>query len=811
MKSVRFNNMIQRKGQITIFIILGIIILFAIALLLYFNDSQNKVRPPVQQLVVDDELKPLQVYVTDCLTAVSKDALIRLGQNGGYIDMPSGLHVDPARIYNSDALLFTPQVMPYWYYMKPCDTSSLGCLYIRNPPVCAKNTDCVLPYKDSNSMEEQLNNFIKAHMAQCLNNFEPFNDQFDISVDSSKMAVDSKIAESTVGFKLDYPLTIKFKGSTREAVIPYFYTEHKLKLKEIYQFAQEIRDAEANYTFLERNTLNLITVYSGIDSTKLPPMSGLEMFTSAKKYWIRSEVQDKLENDILPFTMLIQIVNSGNAQDIAPTGTDPNYIGYEEGLYSSMKQKVSNNTYFDLDANIYYPQGSQSSDAGSNIYLKVGNGEVIKPENFDFGDNFVLKMLNFALNDYSFKYDLTYPVIVRISDPDAFNGEGFTFSYAMQANIRQNVPVTSNITKTAIVSAQGAPDIDLEDMSMRVNRTINIETYDAYTKNALDEVIITYACGESFDMGSTIMKDGKAVLSDNFPFCEFGGEIDYEKAGYMGGAVDYSNVDLTTDAAGKKTFRIELWPLQQKTVKVYKRTIADINKIRDVGVGGIVLYHSAYSPISVNETVFLNLNRVKDDPRESDVPLVGFTVIKNDAAQASKLPTLQDQTDYINKLFSDGVIDANTRDGMLSDADIAQSQTADYGAQESIIPNDTADYVMDFVPGTYSIDAFSMYNGLITIPKKTMNICAGVTVLGSCVGSTKNVDLPEQNFSNWVDGGVQMNFTLNANDVYANNTLVLFMIEIPLPTNWDELQNAPSIEEYQADKLALLQPTVEQN
>jgi len=66
------------------------------------------VRPPVQQLVVDDELKPLQVYVTDCLSAVSKDAIDKAWAEWRYIELPQGLHVDPVRTYTSDALLFSP-------------------------------------------------------------------------------------------------------------------------------------------------------------------------------------------------------------------------------------------------------------------------------------------------------------------------------------------------------------------------------------------------------------------------------------------------------------------------------------------------------------------------------------------------------------------------------------------------------------------------------------------------------------------------------------------------------------------------------
>jgi hypothetical protein len=777
----------EKKGQITVFIILGIIILFVVALTIYIKGSMNTVRPPVQQLVVSDEIEPIQVYVTECLSAISKDALIRLGQNGGYIALPSGMKVNPSKPYDSDALFFSPQVMPYWYYSKPCAGSGIGCIYLRDPPLCEKGADCVLPYRSTSgtdSMEEQMNKFIEENIDTCLNGFAPFTDRFEIQAGAKN--VDTKIAESEVGFKLEYPLLIKLKGSSMQEEIPYFYTEHELNFRKIYQFAQEIRDAEANYTFLERNTLNLITIYSGIDS-ELPPMSGLDMFNPrGKKIWIRTQVKEALKNDILPYTMLLQIVNGGNAKQLLPRGTDPKYIGFEMGLYKGMMLKVSEtSTYPDLNVNLYYPPGSE-------IYFNIGNSEIIKPRNFDSGGNIILKMMSAAVTDYSFKYDLTYPVIVRIEDPNAFNGQGYVFSYAMEANIRQNVPITKNMTAISIITP---PTIDMEDMTLRVNRTITIETYDKYTKQPLGEVQINYRCGYDTAIGATAMKNGKAILQDKFPFCQFGGEIAYERQGYMGGAIDYTNDD-GTDA---KTFRIEMWPLQEKKFLVYKRTSANINSIRKVGAGGVVLFSTAYTPLTVNDTVYVNINRIKDDLRETDVPQVGFVVVKDKNAPQKNV-TKKDQIAYVSKLYADGMINITTRDDMIRTLNSLDNVIV----QPQVVPEE---FTMEFVPGKYTFDAFMMYDGQISIPAKNDTMCPVPKILGVCLVKQVSIDYPALNLSgNWMSGGAKINFTLTENDVYGKNTIVFYVAEMPLPTDWSEMENTPSIEAYQEDKIALLRP-----
>ncbi len=776
-----------KRGQITIFIIIGIIILFVVALGVYLKDSFNTVRPPVQQLIVSDELKPIQAYVTSCLSATSKDALIRLGQSGGYIEVPNGLKVNLAKPYDSEAFFFDPEVMPYWYYAKPCD--NLICPFKNNPPLCKSGDSCALPYRGKGSVEEQLNTFIESNVNTCLNGLNSFNDRYDISY--GKISVDSRIAESGVGFKMNYPLTIKVKGSTVEGKMDYVYTEHDLKLKEIYSFALEIRDAEANYTFLERNTLNLISAYSGVDSDKLPPMSGLELFMNGKKYWLRSDIKAKLMSDILPYTMLLQISNAGNAKKILPRGTNPDYLPFEEGLYNAMMIKVSDKPHFDLDANIYYPPDA-------DIFFSIGNKELIKPKTFDVGDNFLAKMMNFAANDYSFKYDLTYPVVVKITDPEAFNGEGYTFNYAMQANIRKNVAVTENMT--VIDLGTPIPTIDMDNPTLRVNRTITIDSYDKYTKNALEGVKISYKCGYEVTIGETVLKNGKATLKDKFPFCEIGGEIIYEKDGYMGSVIDFSNTEITKDT-DPKNFRIELWPLQEKKFKVYKRTEADINRVRAVGAGGIVLYNTAYTPLNANDSVFVNIIRVKNDIRESDVPVVGFAMVK---AQNSTFKTItpQDQRDYVNQMFTSGQINESVKNEMLNDLNFQDStpQTIEVQVEE---------YAMDFVPGTYIYDAFMMYGGNLQIPESVTKICPFPEVLGVCPVGQQEMKFPAQNFSSWITGGGNINFTLTENDVYSNNTLIFYVLEMPLPDTWQMIEATPEISVYQQSKLTFLLPSVE--
>jgi hypothetical protein len=166
--------------------------------------------------------------------------------------------------------------------------------------------------------------------------------------------------------------------------------------------------------------------------------------------------------------------------------------------------------------------------------------------------------------------------------------------------------------------------------------------------------------------------------------------------------------------------------------------------------------------------------------------------------------TRQDQINYVNDLFSKGLINESDKSSMINDLNFVEETPQIQTPQEE-------DYVMEFVPGAYTLDAFMTYDGDIHIPEKNDTMCA--VPLGNtkiCLFGNTKINFPEQNLSSWISGGVNVNFTLTENDVYANNTLVFFVVEMPLPTTWDMLQNSPTLESYQIDKIALLRPVARQ-
>jgi|GEM_PF-2993498 len=95
----------NRKGQLTVFIILGIVILFVFGiLLLYPKLKLSSVPPPYQW----GGPKSVQGAYEQCATQTFHDVLTTIGQNGGYAIIPNELQVEGAEF-------------AYWY--KDTDSS----------------------------------------------------------------------------------------------------------------------------------------------------------------------------------------------------------------------------------------------------------------------------------------------------------------------------------------------------------------------------------------------------------------------------------------------------------------------------------------------------------------------------------------------------------------------------------------------------------------------------------------------------------------------------------------------------------------
>src|SRR3989344_5585714 len=110
----------KRRGQVTIFVIIGIFLLVAAAVLIYFReDLTRNAFQRESQLGVSEQFKPVRDFYEGCVRDVALEGLNLVGGQGGYLNIPNdNLAKDVYTGFDSSLSLFNDDLVkiPYWYY-----------------------------------------------------------------------------------------------------------------------------------------------------------------------------------------------------------------------------------------------------------------------------------------------------------------------------------------------------------------------------------------------------------------------------------------------------------------------------------------------------------------------------------------------------------------------------------------------------------------------------------------------------------------------------------------------------------------------
>ena len=80
----------MKKAQVTLFMIMGIVALFAVGFLLYYLEGQSEIKKPEYT-----EVAPIRDFVESCISKTADEAFNYIGRQGGYIfESQLGLYPD---------------------------------------------------------------------------------------------------------------------------------------------------------------------------------------------------------------------------------------------------------------------------------------------------------------------------------------------------------------------------------------------------------------------------------------------------------------------------------------------------------------------------------------------------------------------------------------------------------------------------------------------------------------------------------------------------------------------------------------------
>jgi hypothetical protein len=752
----------NKRGQITVFVILGLVLLISVGLYFVIKENASEDKPDVPQPLTNKEIASLYEFTNKCLYDVTKDALILAGRNGGFTSLEgTGLKVNPIP-YESDVFYSDFYSVPYWYYMN--DDSKFSS---NKPALCSYAGDCYVEDYGDVSIQKSVESYVLDNIDSCLNNFQEYNNIFDIEkLDEKEVKI--QFTEDEVLAELDMPLQITSldSPSETETELSKFQTELDVPLAKMFKFATEMTQAQIDTNYLENNLLNLIAVYSDLDESMLPPMKHFTFLDYSKKHWFRHKVEDQMRYSVLPFLGLTKFANALNSNPPI-AHVDEEYAHFAQGFYNSFIVNLGENITYPFNANVFFP------DSDIDFYINNGK-ELIQGEEIEGMNQNLMQMMGVMVQYYEFNYYISFPVMMQVSDETAFNGEGYDFNFAIEGNIRNNIPATANMT---IVKFDSAKRISLDDPSQLVNRTIEIFVTDKHTDEPVEGARILYNCGTDFYLGETIMEDGKAVFRGKAPYCVSGGYFKVAKDDYASDIINFNNFG---EDLSDKTFESEIWPVHEKQLHFYKRTEEDVETLN---YGTIANKLSAKHELNYSDKIMFNIERINDLPEEDNIPLVGFMMVqrKNNSNEGFD-SGLDDQLANIESLYEQGQINES-----LYETSKAQLEEYEEVNMDVEIPDN---YSVDLIPGKYHVEMSMIRDGPFNIPEKNKEICpTGLDPLGVCIGGTETMTLDAINLSSWVTGKAMYNFTINEPYVYNDNDLLMFVLSKAPPTNWDEFQD----------------------
>ncbi|MGV8151389.1 MAG: hypothetical protein ACP5NV_06715 [Candidatus Woesearchaeota archaeon] len=747
----------MRKAQVTLFVILGIVILVIAGFFIYLNYSKQGIVSPTRTEVSED-LKPIQQYVEGCMNSLARDAIIQLGMRGGYID-PEDEYLS-GRIFlggplekDSDLAYISSEkkdAVAYWLY----SYSYLGC------------DDCLImsqtPYIED--IERQIAIYVSENIDLCLQDFEPFNNSGYVLEHDESMYVRATLRDEDVIIESLYSINIT-RGTSKSGM-EQFYTEVNIPLAKYYLMALNIAALEYERGFLENLDIALISSYSGLDSKSLPPLYAYSNNYNLV-YWTISDTKNKYAQILQSYTPFMQVKGSRNYNEITSQDlslTEQNFIKFLE-LDLFEESDISK-----TEISILYPNNVEE------LFMEVTpNRNGLLGPSIDESPAAEYTILPPSqINSYNFFYDISYPVFFEIKD-EYEPGEYYTFIFALEPTIKQNLKIKDwlNSSNRPIYfdetyvkrtfndvmigqklknpeSGKEYPYVQRPEESLFCDETqriseVYVKTYDSITHEPIDAAIL-YGCG-------------------NYATCNVG-RTEYDSLN------SYYSALVKVPLCMNGFVSVESQNYQRKNIKI------DIREKKSVNLGAIYLDPIMTLNFSVTKHV---VSRKTMNVAGNDITL-GF---------------LLDGTAPLGA--NDTVIVTFTK--IDSGIDEEYSTTVMYKGNLSEIK---------LIPGRYVIDAQLIDDSGFVIPKECKEVCVDTEPLNP-FGGEECQRIPEQSIevkpSIW--GGVQFR---NESAIYISksdilkNEIEINILRMPNPRCLDDMQEIGMIEQLSSQYRTILEP-----
>jgi len=192
------------RGQVSIFIILGLVIILSSSLIFYLNSMKSRETKSEVETSYETSLDiiPIKNYVESCIQMVGEEGIQLIGRQGGYFNKS----LYPIRDLG--------QAFPYYFY----EDKSL------------------MPTKQT--VQEELSKYVDNNLFNCLNNFSIFKQQ-GVNVKHNGVRTETLISQNKIIFLVFYPLVVT-KQKTETQISEFSAQVENVRLHKIYDVIQNL-------------------------------------------------------------------------------------------------------------------------------------------------------------------------------------------------------------------------------------------------------------------------------------------------------------------------------------------------------------------------------------------------------------------------------------------------------------------------------------------------------------------------------------------------------------------------------------------
>jgi len=562
----------SRKAQITVFIILGIIIVLSVGIYSYMRTTGIS---PTQ--IFQPKAPPVVQFIDACIEKTATDALTIMGSQGGYISIPLDIALNPTRNLNlipGVGGAVSPKV-PFWYFDAQTQVPGIG------------------------FMELQTENYINDNLGFCLRNFSEMRDEYIIT-EKSGYSSDVVFTDSEVVVGLDYKVDIQPRGSEEVTEQDKFIVRLDVPIKRMHQLAVELLEAENRQTFFENLTVDMMASHPDDEI----PFTGLS-FDCVRKQWLVSEIKKKLIDVLEPAIDGVRFDSTDHPPFLAK---EDDYIRIQKAVDDWRESEIrkplqlpkdipsdaydyfqfffhftdNEDDYQDLKVVSKYDRGW-----GLRLMATPSQYGVMKSSTQSLASE-VMQML-LCLNSFHFVYDVTYPVMISINAPEALHRTGFAFRFAFPVQIFHNRPDRSLLPTTIIEPTEFASDY----CDFLGDETHTIIARDIITNAELSRVNLSFRCfTELCQLGRTRTDNRHLQWTGNFPEGCYGATIGANRSGYI-----YTEKQHD----GSDPFYIDMYPSQQVKfdIKRHTETEPDVARFLEPDMYAIINVEHRDPPLSI--------------------------------------------------------------------------------------------------------------------------------------------------------------------------------------------------------------------